>query len=66
MNEEEKLNMVPKLKEQGNQKFKEKNYQAASDSYAQAIGILEQLMMQYVYLTVVNLGVIEKFNIFFA
>lgn len=45
MTEQEKLKNVPILKEKGNVQFKEKNYEAAANTYAQAIGILEQLMM---------------------
>lgn len=45
MTEEEKLNNVPILKEKGNTLFKEKNYEAAEKAYAQALGILEQLML---------------------
>lgn len=46
MNEDEKLTQIPKLKEQGNKEFKNKNYKAASDTYAKAIGMLEQLMLK--------------------
>ncbi|XP_024945204.1 AH receptor-interacting protein isoform X2 [Cephus cinctus] len=45
MTEEEKLKSIPKLREKGNSLFKKKDYQAASDSYATAIGMLEQLML---------------------
>lgn len=46
MDENEKLVQIPKLREQGNSEFKQKQYKAASDSYAKAIGILEQLMLK--------------------
>lgn len=46
MDEDEKLQTVPKLREQGNEQFREKNYKAASDTYALAIGMLEQLMLK--------------------
>ena len=45
MNEEEKLKAIPDLHAQGNSLFKNKDYKAASDKYAQAIGLLEQLML---------------------
>jgi AH receptor-interacting protein len=46
MNEDEKLKLVPQLKELGNEEFKKRNYQTASDHYAKAIGIIEQLMIK--------------------
>lgn len=46
MDENEKLTEIPKLKEQGNKEFKNKQYKAASDNYCKAIGILEQLMLK--------------------
>ncbi|KAK0178487.1 hypothetical protein PV327_007375 [Microctonus hyperodae] len=45
MTEDEKLKNIPILREKGNVLFKEKNYKAAADTYASAIGILEQLML---------------------
>lgn len=48
MGETEKIELVPKLKEQGNNEYKAKNYKKASDLYAKALGILEQLMLRYV------------------
>lgn len=45
MNEEEKLNAIPGLHAEGNSLFRDKDYKAASDKYAMAIGILEQLML---------------------
>ncbi|XP_015522493.1 AH receptor-interacting protein [Neodiprion pinetum] len=46
MTEDEKLNSIPTLREKGNTQFKEENYKAASDTYATAIGMLEQLMLK--------------------
>lgn len=46
MDEREKLETVPKLREKGNEEFRNKNYKEAADSYAKAIGILEQLMLK--------------------
>lgn len=45
MTEDEKLENIPHLREKGNVLFREKKYDSASETYAQAIGILEQLMM---------------------
>ncbi|XP_017775835.1 PREDICTED: AH receptor-interacting protein [Nicrophorus vespilloides] len=44
MSEGERIDMVPMLKEKGNNEFKLKNYQAAAEYYTKAIAILEQLM----------------------
>ncbi|CAG9833790.1 unnamed protein product [Diabrotica balteata] len=46
MEEGEKIELIPKLKEQGNEEYKNKNYKKASELYAKAIGILEQLMLK--------------------
>lgn len=46
MGENEQLEAVPKLREEGNNLYKEKNYKDASDKYARAIGILEQLLLR--------------------
>ncbi|XP_015180137.1 PREDICTED: aryl-hydrocarbon-interacting protein-like 1 [Polistes dominula] len=45
MTEDEKLKSVPELKEKGNIFYKNQNYDIASEMYAKAIGILEQLML---------------------
>ncbi|XP_011865756.1 PREDICTED: AH receptor-interacting protein isoform X2 [Vollenhovia emeryi] len=45
MTEDEKLESIPHLKEKGNALFKEKQYDSASEIYAKAIGMLEQLML---------------------
>ncbi|XP_014224883.1 aryl-hydrocarbon-interacting protein-like 1 [Trichogramma pretiosum] len=45
MTEKEKLDNVPVLREKGNALFRQKNYEAASEMYAKAIGIVEQLML---------------------
>jgi len=45
MTENEKLESIPYLKEKGNALFREKKYDSASEIYAKAIGILEQLML---------------------
>ena len=50
MNENEKENAIPKLKEEGNQLFKAKDYIGAADKYAEAIGMLEQLLLKCVYI----------------
>lgn len=46
LSEEERLQMVPVLRERGNNAFKNKDYTAASDCYAVAIGYLEQLSLK--------------------
>ncbi|XP_014478695.1 PREDICTED: AH receptor-interacting protein isoform X2 [Dinoponera quadriceps] len=45
MTEDEKLKNIPHLKEKGNVFFKEKKYDSALETYAKAIGMLEQLML---------------------
>jgi len=45
MNEKEKLESIPHMKKKGNALFREKKYDSASEIYAKAIGILEQLML---------------------
>ncbi|XP_049776155.1 AH receptor-interacting protein isoform X3 [Schistocerca cancellata] len=45
MNADEKLSAVPKLRERGNQLYKEKNFDEAAGLYAEALGLLEQLML---------------------
>ncbi|OXU26679.1 hypothetical protein TSAR_012577 [Trichomalopsis sarcophagae] len=45
MTEDEKLKNIPVLREKGNTQFREKDYEAAANTYAQAIGIVEQLML---------------------
>jgi AH receptor-interacting protein len=46
LNDEEKIQMVRDSKELGNKKFSAKDYKAAQDHYAHAIGLLEQLMLK--------------------
>ena len=45
MTEKEKLDNIPIMKEKGNSLFHDKKYKEATDVYAQAIGLLEQLML---------------------
>ncbi|KAJ8680316.1 hypothetical protein QAD02_016103 [Eretmocerus hayati] len=45
MTEDEKLKNIPILREKGNCLFREKKYDEAANTYAQAIGIVEQLML---------------------
>jgi AH receptor-interacting protein len=47
LNDEEKINMVKVSKDRGNEKYNAKDYKAAQESYAHAIGLLEQLMLKY-------------------
>ncbi|KAK7485440.1 hypothetical protein BaRGS_00023388 [Batillaria attramentaria] len=44
MDTNEKLAVIPKLKEEGNKLYKEKKYDAAIGKYEQALGLLEQLL----------------------
>lgn len=44
MSEQEKLQTIPQLKEEGNSRFKAREYAEAAKLYAKAIGMLEQLM----------------------
>lgn len=46
MDAEEKLSIVPGLKEAGNKLYQEKKYKAAADKYAEALGCLEQLCLR--------------------
>lgn len=46
LTEKELLESIPKLKEEGNKLYKLKNYKGAAESYAKALGILEQLMIK--------------------
>lgn len=46
LTEDEKLKMVPVLRERGNIAFKNKDYTVAVDHYATAIGYLEQLCLK--------------------
>ena len=47
MDEKEKLFALPKMKQEGNDLFKEKKYSEAAKIYGQAIGIIEQLQLKY-------------------
>lgn len=46
MTEEERLTSIPALKEEGNAKYKEGDYEAANKKYSEALGRLEQLMLR--------------------
>nr|CAG4641862.1 EOG090X09NR [Eurycercus lamellatus] len=46
MNENEKLEALPKLKQEGNTLYQEKKISEATQLYAQAIGIIEQLQLK--------------------
>ena len=46
MDETEKLSAIPRLKEEGNTLYKEKKHALAADKYAEAIGMLEQLLLR--------------------
>ncbi|XP_030749312.1 AH receptor-interacting protein isoform X2 [Sitophilus oryzae] len=46
MDTDERIDIVPKLKAEGNEQYNKKNYEEASKLYAKAIGLLEQLMLK--------------------
>jgi len=46
MDETERIELVPKLKSQGNEEYNKKKYERAADLYSKAIGILEQQMLK--------------------
>lgn len=46
LNIEERLKLIPELKEKGNKLYAEKQYNDAEEAYRQALGILEQLMIR--------------------
>lgn len=46
MDEKEKLDILPRYKEEGNQLYKEKRYVEAASKYGEALGCLEQLCLQ--------------------
>ncbi|KAL4223132.1 Aryl-hydrocarbon-interacting protein-like 1 [Mactra antiquata] len=46
LTDEEKIKHIPNLKERGNELYKQKQYTEAADKYAEAIGLLEQLVMK--------------------
>ncbi|CAH4028348.1 AH receptor-interacting protein [Pieris brassicae] len=46
LNIEQRLKLVPELKEKGNKLYAEKHYSKAEDCYGQALAILEQLMIR--------------------
>lgn len=48
MDIDEKLNALPQLRVEGNRLYTEKNFQAASEKYGEALGMLEQLVLRWV------------------
>lgn len=46
LNTEERLQLIPKLKEKGNNLYGQKAYDEAEKKYHEAISILEQLMIR--------------------
>lgn len=46
LTDDEKAQMIPKLKEEGNKLFNEKNYEQAAEKYSEALGYLEQFMLR--------------------
>ncbi|CAI9734728.1 AH receptor-interacting protein-like [Octopus vulgaris] len=45
LNESEKLAAVPKLREEGNELYRDKKFKEANEKYAEALGMLEELML---------------------
>ncbi|KAJ2949240.1 hypothetical protein O0L34_g6190 [Tuta absoluta] len=43
---QERLELIPTLREKGNQLYKDKRYKEAEDAYSQAIAVCEQLMIR--------------------
>ncbi len=48
MDAQEKLDSIPKLREEGNSLYRQNRTEEASQKYFQAIGMLEQLMLRFV------------------
>lgn len=46
MDTKERIEIIPKLKAEGNEEYNRKNYKKASELYAKAIGLLDQLMLK--------------------
>jgi len=46
LSEGEKIDLVPRLKEEGNELFRKGQNHEAADKYSEALGILEQLMLR--------------------
>ena len=46
LTDNEKLQKIPALKEQGNKYFSEKKYTEAAEKYFEALGFLEQLVLK--------------------
>lgn len=46
LNEDERLRLLPDLRETGNKKFNEGNYKDASNAYGEALAIFEHLMLK--------------------
>lgn len=47
LSSEERLKLVPELKEKGNKFYGQKLYDEAEEAYTQAIAICEQLMIRF-------------------
>ena len=60
MDEGEKLSAIPRLKEAGNALYLEKKYDEAADKYAEALGMLENLLLKYTTLIYLNISLVAK------
>lgn len=56
MDENEKLKEIPCLKEEGNQLYSAKKYEEAADKYAEALGMLENLLIKWAMCIMDSLG----------
>lgn len=46
MSSDEKTDEIPRLKEEGNELYKNRQYDEAAEKYSLALGLLERLVMQ--------------------
>lgn len=51
MDENERLQAIPRFRKEGNELYQNKKYAEAAKLYGQAIGIIEQLQLKYNMLT---------------
>lgn len=53
LNETEKLEAIQVLREEGNNLYREQNFDEATDRYSEALGMLEQLMLMQVSVVII-------------
>lgn len=49
MSSDEMIKRIPLLKDEGNRLYGRQEYEAASGKYSEALGLLERLIMKYVF-----------------